>query len=226
MNKISLYVFLVLLYLGLSKGLSPSEQKNEYILNGDVLAANFQGSPISILLLDTFQAGLIIKTYYMKLKIFRVFQSPKIIIVRTTKQYWKEVRNYAGMSIFRRDNNLLESNLPLPPGALFIGNSGFGKWVTSDAGERVWEFHRAYRNYPELLLWGEFTPNFKFYKVMNVFKKNNEPFHGLNNEFGLNGEISQKSLSQLIDQTRHRKINFKKHMEKYYTFPPWEAKGS
>jgi hypothetical protein len=226
MNKISLYVFLVLLYLGLSKGLSPSEQKNEYIVNSDVLAASFQGSPISVILLDTFQAGLVIKTYYLKIKLVKVFQSPKIIVVRTTKQYWKEVRNFTGMSIFRRDNNLVESMLPLPPGSLFIGHSGFGKWVFADSGERVWKFHKAYRNYPRLLLWGDFRPTQKFLKVMNVYIKNNEPFHGLNDEFGINGELSKKSLSLLIDQTRQKHITLKEHLKKYIAVPSWNNKGT
>lgn len=226
MNKISVYVFLVLLYLGLSKGLSPSEQKNEYIVNSDVLAANFQGSPLSIILLDSFQAGLVIKTYYLKLKLIRVFQIPKIVVVRTTSEYWEEVRAYAGMSIFRRDNNLVESMLPLPPGSLFLGHSGFGKWVFTDSGERVWKFHKAYRNYPNLLLWGDFRPTRKFLKVMNVYKKNNKPFHGLKKEFGLDGKLSKKNLSLLIDQTRQKQTSLQEHLKKYLAVPSWKPKGT
>ena len=69
------------------------------------------------------------------------------------------------MSVFRRKDPSQEgigSTLPLPPGALYVGDLAFGRWVYRDSGEKVWKFHRAYRNFPQFLGWKDFSPNIEF----------------------------------------------------------------
>ncbi len=230
MNKFSLYILLILIFLGLSKGFSPSEQKTDYIINDRVLSHLFQEAPLSLMLLDTFQAGLLIKTYYLKLKIIKPFQVPHTIIVRTSKKFWKKIKAYKGMSIFRRKDQqlqkkpILESTTPLPPGSLYIGDPGYGTWVYADSGKKIWRFHKAYRNFSEVFHWGDFRPNFEFYKTMRIHQENNRPFFGFQNEFGEKGIVTLKQIQPMVDQTKVEKIQFKKHINKLILIPPWKTK--
>ena len=52
MNRIIVYCFLLLLYLTLSKSLSPSELGINYLNNKESLSTLVPGSPVSVILTD------------------------------------------------------------------------------------------------------------------------------------------------------------------------------
>ena len=121
MHRFSLYVLLILVFLSLSKWFAPSEKNIPYLINERTLSQIFGKGPVSVLLLENFQAGLLFKTYYLKLKTVKPFGFPEIIIVRTHELFWNKVQEYKGMSIFRKEGQktvetpVFESHVPLPP---------------------------------------------------------------------------------------------------------------
>jgi len=223
MNKFSLYILLILIFLGLSKSFSPSEQKNDYIFSEQVFTQRFKDVPITIILTELFDAGLIIKTYYMKLKVINFFKfQVDEIIVRTNHNFWLKNKNHLGMSIFRLSTNeKMNKYLPLPPAAQFIGDSNYGYWVWDDSGRRVWEFHRIYRQFIKEFLWGDFVPDEDFLKQINVYLESEKPFFGPNLEFGTNGYITKKVIKEVVrENSKHDiKINFVDYIKKYFILP-------
>ena len=69
MNKLILYGILLLVYLGLSKSLSPGEYGIRYINKKEDLIDLIPGQPVSAILADMHSTGFLIKTYYQKYKI-------------------------------------------------------------------------------------------------------------------------------------------------------------
>lgn len=193
MNKISLYFLLILVYLGLSKSFAPSEQATSYIANEHALQHSFSGSPISVILTDSFKTGFIIHTYFQRYKIVHVFKPAEEIYVRTSEKFWTEHLDYMGMSILRRGEKTSDpTTTPLPPGFLFIGDPAYGSWEYHDSGQKVWQFHNAYKGFPELLGWGDFLATEDFYQSGLLYLKNDRPYFGPNDEFGTHGKITQK----------------------------------
>lgn len=225
MNRISIFVLLVLIFLGLSKSFSPSEKRAPFVENEKVLSALFPGSPLSIILLDSFQTGFLIKTYYQRYKIVHGFKAPETITVRTTRGYWNQVRPYLGMGLFRRsEREKEEETTPLPPGALYIGDPAYGYWDYRHSGEKIWVFHRAYRHFPAMFSWGDFTPTFQFYEEMLIHEKNNRPFVGLKNEFGIDGVITKKYLPVMSKVDNGPELTIQDHLYRYFQIPNWRNK--
>lgn len=192
MNKLSLYILLVLIFLGLSKSFSPSEHQTSYIANEKFYDRNFSGFPMSIILVDSFYTGFIIKTYYHRYKLVHAFAPPDFITVRTSKEFWTKNFKNLGMSLFRRKSTTSSSTVPLPPGSLYIGDPSYGTWVYLPSGEKVWEFHRAYRHFPNTFYWKDFAPDDQFHTQMKAHLKNNQAFYGINNEFGESGSLTSQ----------------------------------
>ncbi len=220
MNKISIFIFLILLYLGLSKSFSPSEKASTYIINQQVFSSYFEGAPLSLVLVDSFQAGFLIKTYFQKYKVIHGFKTPETVIIRTSQKFWKENKKNVGLSLFRRaEGKKIESTTPMPPGILYINDPSYGKWVNSDSGRKVWKFHRAYRHFPNLFMWGKFRPSEDFYKKALIHIENNLAFYGLNNEFGIEGEITKVELAEFINKKEYIKLDFLGHLKKLFEIP-------
>jgi hypothetical protein len=223
MNRFSLYILLILVFLGLSKSFSPSAQKSPYIPDKEYLSSFFQGAPLSIVILDHFEAGFVIKTYYLKLKVIHGFRRPNTVIVRVTKKFWEESEKNVGMSIFRRyERESLESTLSLPPGAIYIGDPAYGRWRYHDSGNKLWRFHKAYRHFPRLFLWGEFLPSYQFYQDMQAHMKNQKSYHGPKNQFGESGSITKRNVIPLQKAQQKKDIDWKQHIINYFSLPDWK----
>ena len=226
MNKISVYILLILIYLGLSKSFSPSEKKASYIPNQRVFSSFFYGSPLSVILLESFQTGFLIKTYFQKYKIVHGFKHPETIIVRTSYDFWKKNLPNLGMSIFRRgERQNAESTIPMPPGLLYIGDPSYGHWEIQDSGDKLWFFHRAYRHFPNYFGWNEFRPSERFFETALTFLGQDKPYYGENMEFGSKGYLTlelvkhkEKKDDEIIQSDLKRRWN------EFLHTPQWSKK--
>jgi hypothetical protein len=222
MNRFSLYVLLILVFLGLSKSFAPSVQKSIFIPNERVLPALIQEAPVTFILTDLFDAGFIIKTYYLKLKVVYGFMPAKTIIVRTNKDFWIKCKSNLGMSLFRRfEKDLKESITPMPPGSIFVGNQAFGRWIYEDSGRKIWSFYKVYRHFVKSFGWGSYRPNYTFYKKAKTHEENQTAFFGLENEFGTNGKISQTAFLSTIKRDIHEQKPLFTYMAQYFQLPKW-----
>lgn len=227
MNRISLYTLLILLFLGFSKSLSPSAQKTIFVQNERVFSGLFSGSPLSLILIDEFQAGFLIKTYYLKFKIIHDrFNKYEVVVVRTSKDFWEKNKMNVGMSLFRRsERDQNESTIPMPPGTLFIGDKAFGGWKFVNSGKREWRFNKFHRHFPNLLYWDEFRPDYEFYKELEIHLKNDKPFYGLNNEFGTDGSVTGHLQKDSPFKMKHKSfISFDEFKKYYFGLPDWKEK--
>lgn len=215
-NKIVLYIIVILLYLGLAKSFSPSEFGINYVLNNQSLAKMVKGGPVTVILSDMHSTGFLIKTYYHKYKVVYGFQSVEELIVRTSGKFMERHRNHLGMSIFRRLENDQEEFVALPPGSLFIGDRSFGEWILDNSGEKVWRFYRPYRNIPNYLGWKDFKATYKLYQKISLYRNQQKDFFGLQKEFGVNGVVTKKSFPSFYERQQPEEINFKKFILDYF----------
>lgn len=223
MNKISIFVLLILVYLGISKSFSPSEKRTAYLSNELVFNNYFTGEPVSVILLDSLSSGFLIKTYHHKYKIVHAFKIPEIITVRTSKKFWNENLENHGMSLFRRKERTLEtSTVIMPPGALFLGDPAYGTWELTNYGSKVWKFHRTYKNFPQIFGWGEFKPDLDFYQRMKIYQSNEKPFYGPKNEFGTQGTTRIKKKIKIQKQRVLPKVST--ILKEYFQIPSWDEK--
>ena len=228
MRNLSLYIVLILIFLGLSKSFNISSKGTKYIYNETAYNGFFLGDPLSVILTERFETGFLIKTYYHRYLIVEGVNPPKFITVRTSQKHYQKYAKFVGLSIFRRtERGLSESKIPLPPGSLYVGNSTYGSWRRNrKSGEKQWEFHRAYKNFPLHFAWGDYRPSYPFYEKLQESVKFEQPFFGLNQEFGSSGEVSLKYFNQKQNNTDHKSENLKALFNKLLSAPPWNSKKS
>lgn len=230
MNKISFYILLIIIFLGLSKSFAPSEINTEYVFNEKSLPSLFPGEPVSVILIESFQTGFLIKTFYHK---YRVLGADAIknqvydtIIVRTSTDFWKKNQSNIGMSLFSRDVNNKVVTTPMPPGSVFIGNPSYGGWENVDE-QRVWIFYRSYaQNTTHIFSWGDFIPTYEFYQRMKVFADQSKPFYGIYNEFGTEGSITKQYFKKNLEEHLGLTKILKMHLRSYFKTPPFIEKKS
>lgn len=221
-RKFTYYFLLVLIFSGLSKSLAPLERETLYVQNEKVLPGLFQSAPVSLILVDAFYTGIFIKTYYLKFLAFYGVKRSEIVVVRTNKSYWRKVIPFVGLSIFQRGEYTGSENLtPVPPGASFVGDPTFGSWELGPDGQKVWEFYRAYSQFPEELGWADWRPNMEFFNKLNIFFDNDVPFFGVNQEFGPNGTITQHSWPEHVQTAKYIKTTFYQYSKKFLWIAPW-----
>jgi len=217
MNKIIVYFFLLLLYLTLSKSLSPSDLNLNYINQQTKLESIIKESSASAILADIHSTGFIIKTYYLKLKVIYPLKAYEEIILRTSRAYKDQMEAFIGLSIFSRtDEGRVISYTPTPPGSVFVGDLNLGRWKQHNSGEKVWKFFRVYRHLPRVLGWGNFTPNYSFYSKLNIYLNQKKPFFGLNNEFGVEGKLTKSYFQNYFERQKEKSVDFKEFITNYF----------
>lgn len=217
MNKISLYVLLILIYLGISASFSPTQKGTPFMENEKLFGNFFQGAPLSAILVDSFTTGLIVKTYYQKYKIFHGFKRSEMKVIRTSKKFWEKNEKNLGMSLFRRsENDKTPKTLPMPPGTLFIGDTSFGRWKTSDYGDQIWSFHQAYRHFPKEFGWINFDFTMRSFKSLKIHAENNTPYYGSNNEFGTYGDVTREFLKLDFNDVDNE-LSLLEHMKLFFS---------
>lgn len=220
MNRFSLYILLIFIYLGLSKSYSPTDIGTAYIEDEKTFSSFFPGAPLTIILQKSFEKGFLIKTYYHKYLVFDVFTGPETMIVRTSKNFWKKNKENQGLSLFsRKENDFSEILTPTVPGHIFIGDPSFGQWESSDKNQKLWVFHRPYRQIPHSLFWGSFIPSENFFRESQNYISKGLIFRGFHNEFGTEGEVTKTLLGELPEKAKINKIKFWHHFKSFWTIP-------
>lgn len=216
MNRLIVYILLVLTYLGLSKSLSPSELGVNYVFNEEGLEQLIGRGPVSVILTDVHSTGFLIKTYYHKYKIVYGYQTYEEMITRTSSQFRSKHSDHIGLSIFRRYEDGVTDHTPLPPGSIFIGDKNFGNWVKNKFGVTMWKFYRSNRHLPIYLGWNKFRPTKDFYQEIRSRLVDQRPFFGFNDEFGTAGSITRTSFPNFFKKINDKKdIDFKEFFKEY-----------
>lgn len=216
MNRVAIYILLVIFYLGLAKSFSPTEFGVSYISAKEDLSLLTNDAPVTIILVDMHSTGFMIKTHYHKYRIVYAYRGSDEIVVRASKKFTAENKSNIGMSIFRRNGrDMVDNYTPLPPGSIFVGDTAFGRWKNSNSGVKYWRFYKPYRFLKRLLRWGDFAPNVEFYNKVKAHIGQNKPFYGLDNEFGTNGEFTKQQFPEFFDKTRIKNVSIKKLMLDY-----------
>jgi hypothetical protein len=238
MGKISLYFLLILVFLGISQSSNYSDSDSLYIKNKMMMGAQIEGAPICLVLIDYFKRGLFIKTYYHRYKLIHGFKLPKYITVRTSKDFYQQNLDNIGLSIFRRnDHNNIESTVPMPPGTLFIGNLAYGNWLEpneishhhqelssnqlspyqiTNNKKKIWVFHRAYKNFTQILGMNHYRVTEDFYELFQNYLKQEKSFRGPRNEFGTNGIITRMNYPEFYKKSIRKKFNFKSYFKELF----------
>lgn len=219
MNKIALYILLILVFLGASRSFRTERQNLQFVKDQTNYSSLFKGEPLTLILLDAYRAGLVIKSNIHKYKVIRFFKETEIINLRVSNEYFKRSLPNIGMSLFRRSEDKKESTIPMPPGRLFIGDPGYGGWIMDREKGKVWRFYRAYRGLKNQLLWGDFIPSYRFHRQARTFEKEGLAYYGLNNEFGSEGSITQDQLEMKWYKSQDKKFSFKEYLDTLTKLP-------
>jgi hypothetical protein len=217
MNKIAIYVLLVLIYLGLAKGFSSNEMGIAFIKNSKGLSSLLNGNNLTAVLIDTHSTGYFIKTYYQKYRVISVPVSSQEIIVRTSRKFALKNINNIGLSLFRRySSEDYEDTTPLPPGMIFVGDPQFGRWKYAPSGRKEWNFYPAYKELSSKLGWGKFKPSRKFYDVARDYIGQNKAYYGLSSEFGTEGEITKTNFIDYFERLNRPEIGVRDIIIEYF----------
>lgn len=140
MNRFSFYIILILIFLGLSRGLPLNKKDLPYIPNENYLPHHFKEiPPFSVILVGTTTTGIIIKSYFHKYKIIFPNKRQQLLTVRVSKEFNQKNEDNIGMAIFQQNSKKENLLTPMPPGSVFIGSPTFGSWVTK-------RIHRSQQN--------------------------------------------------------------------------------
>ena len=200
MNRFLIYLLVIFTYLGISKSFYPNKQVTVGIPSKEAIAAIFKTAPVSIILVDMDEVGLIMKTYLMKYMLVSGYQDPVSVTIKTNKKFWEESKGFIGMSIFRRKESENDySFTPMPPGFHFIGDSSYGYWrINKETNKKEWYFYRSFSNLKKHFYYGKYRPTHQMIKEARKSAKLNKPYFGSNNEFGMEGSLTRKNLNAKI----------------------------
>ena len=220
MNRFLIYLLIIFTYLGISKSFYPNKQVTISVPSKYAISNIFKNSPLSIILIDMDEVGLIMKTYLMKYLLISGYQEPITVTIKTNKKFWEESKKYIGMSIFRRTEKTGEnSTTPMPPGFHFIGDSSYGQWkINRKTGRKEWFFYRSFSKFKKHFHYGSYRPTHAMIKQARKSLKKDIPYFGINQEFGLNGSLTRENLSTKIFNKKNNKVNYKKHFSRFLDF--------
>jgi hypothetical protein len=220
MNRFLIYLLIIFTYLGISKSFYPNKQVTVSIPNKYAISSMFKNAPLSIILTDMDEVGLIMKTYLMKYLLISGYQEPISVTIKTNKQFWEESKKFIGMSIFRRkEKGNEESTVPMPPGFHFIGDSSYGYWkIDRKTKVKNWFFYRSSSEIKKHFYYGKYRPTHEMIKKARLSLKKDKPFFGLKNGFGLDGNITRSNLPAKIFTKKSFSVDYKKHFLRFLDY--------
>ncbi len=217
MSKIFFYLVVALAYITIMKFFSHGEYNVEYIKDNHELSRRFNSAPVSVILVNAQSIGLVVKTYFHKYKAVYPNQRPRFLIVRVSSQYFEKQKDYIGLSVLRRKNNHLPfSFVPLPPGALFVGDPSYGRWQGSRKN-RVWYFNRfQLRLEQQLGIYG-YQHTFQFFDEAKRAETQGIPFFGVYREFGTKGDYTKKAYPKYYQSKNSVRAGLKDLFQHYFS---------
>ena len=217
MNRFLIFLLIIFTYLGISKSFYPNKQVTLSIPHKYAISSIFKNAPLSIILTDMDEVGLIMKTYLMKYMLISGYQEPISVTIKTNKKFWEESKKYIGMSIFRRrESDNLDSTIPMPPGFHFIGDSSYGYWkINKETKEKEWFFYRSSEKLKKYFFYGNYHPTHEMIKKARQALKDESPYFGENNEFGFEGKITRENLPAKIFNKKKFTVDYKKHFSRF-----------
>ena len=218
MNRFLIYLLVIFTYLGISKSFYPNKQITISVPNKAAIPSIFTSAPISIILIDMDEVGLIMKTYLMKYLIVSGYQDPVSVTIKTNKNFWDESKSFIGMSIFRRKDNQDDfSNVPMPPGFHFIGDSSYGYWkINKLTKKKEWFFYRSYSKLKKYFYYGSYRPTHEMIRKARSNLERKIPFFGLKKEFGKEGYITKKNLKAKFFNKKKFIVDYQKHFSRFF----------
>ena len=225
-NKIIIYMSLIIIYLGLSKALSPAGLNVQYVFNEESLKSIVKDKPVSLILIDTHSTGFAIKTHYHKYRAVYGFKTFQEIIVKVSSNFKQLHEKHIGTSIFSRDQEGQEIFIPLIPGSVYIGDQTFGRWEKRKNESKEWHFYRVYRHLKDFLGWQKFTPTYADYQQIQLAMNQKKAYLGKDNQFGTNGSITKESFKTFFKRQRPNEINFKSFFKEYFKENFYKSKVS
>lgn len=214
--KTSIYIFLILIYLGLSK----VSEDSIYIKNEGYYNTYFPplvDTPSSLILTSQSKRGFFIKTYFQSYLYIKSYHSAETVMARTSKAYYKKCKNYLGLSLFRTSLTLGRSTSPSTPGILFVGDTNLGEWGYLDSGIKIWIFYKTYDAYfRQILNLGDYYFTYDHYQKAKLAQENNEPFFGPEREFDPIIDSQLDPPKQSNDDSKKKEPFY----QKYLNFPP------
>lgn len=220
MGKISLYILLTLIYIGFSKSIVSINQNIQLLKSEKMFDNFFQNPPVSVLLIEFFEHGFILKSYFLKLRMVYPYFPYEDIVVQTSGEFYKKNIQNLGMAIYQRKSlDHPGQSTPQPGGSIFIGDLTYGTWKLDNSGDRIWDFHRAFRQFPETLGWGKFRPSMTFYQKLKLNESNNRSYFGPNNEFGTKGYVTSKYFTEVNEKEYKIFGNLLAHLKELFSFP-------
>jgi len=218
MGKISLYILLTLIYIGFSKSTGSFKENRPLLKSEKIFDPFFQNAPVSVVLIGMFEQGFFLKSYFLRLRLVHAYFPTEDIVIQTSREFYEKNLNNLGMSIYqRRSLEIPGLSIPQPSGTIFLGDLTYGLWKLDKSGERVWEFHRAFRNFPEILGWGKFRPSMDFFNNLKIHDSYNQSYYGPNGEFGKNGSVSSKYFFPSTDQDSRKTERLLPHLKKLFS---------
>lgn len=224
-NRFAYFIFLILIFLGVSKSFAPTGKSSLFVRNTRQIADLFDEMPVTVILLDAYDSGLMIKSHFHKYKVVRIYKPSSIITARVSKRFYERHLDHIGLSLFRRSERGDEYFNPVPPGSLFVGQLAYGQWTLQKSGLRKWQFHRAYRRLSHEFYWGEYRPTRKFVNFYEIHLRSNRPYFGPEDEFGPKGSVTQQLLEIHSDFKRQFSFNLKEYFTKLFHTNPFPGSG-
>lgn len=150
MVKASLFLIILLTYLGLSKSYSLST-KNYPVLKGEeyfatALSFNAEEKLISLILKKQYQTGVFFKSFIQEYLFIKSYKEAKVITVQVPYPFFVKSAPHIGKSIYRISAYQQISTTVQEAGINFIGNPALGRWVGTSNG-RQWHFFNAYSDF-------------------------------------------------------------------------------
>lgn len=220
MGKISLYILLTLIYIGFSKSIISFKENRPLLKSDKIFDAYFQNAPVSVVLTDFSEHGFFLKSYFLKLRLIYPYFPYQDIVIQTSKEFYKKNINNLGMAIYQRKSlDFPGQSIPQPGGSIFLGDFTYGSWVLDESGDRIWEFHRAFRHFSEIIGWGKFRPSMEFYQKLKLNESNKRSFYGPNNEFGTKGNVTRKYFVKSTNKQNKKNKTFISHLKGFFSLP-------
>lgn len=219
-------MLLILIYLGLSKSFAPAEKKYLYINNIKDFREHFPKGTLTIILTNCYQTGLIIKTYFMKIKMVQGHMPPYVTYLRTSSKFWKDCQQNIGLSLYRRNESKDRVELTLaPPGFIFLDDYNYGRWRTTRSGMRIWKFNRRHKQLPLFLDWKnsytQGSPSIDLYKkVRNLINLNLDYTYSTNDDF-----LPYLKKIALLKKQDINPLNYKKILRNFIYLPKWKRES-